>query len=71
MRKEENNVMYELKGEITGFENNVIEVLGGKKRDIQDDINLNDMIEDIQAFIERVGMGANIELKLSLKETKN
>ena len=70
-RREENGVFYELKGELINVDGTSLEVLGGKKRDQQDSINLDDMVGDIQDFIERVGMGANIELKLSLKETKN
>lgn len=71
MRKEGKDVSYELKGELINVDGSLLEVLGGKKRDIQDSVNLDDMIADVQDFIEKVGVGANIEFKLFLKETKN
>ena len=70
MKKEENSIIYSLSGEIIEFDEDRVIVVGGQKKDKQDDLLIEDLAEDIRDFITKIGDGKQIELKFSLKEVK-
>ena len=67
MKREENSLIYKLKGQIIEFDGDRVTTQDSKGN--QDDISVEDMANDIKEYIDKIGE-SSIEMTVMIKEVK-